>query len=414
MERIMDNESSDGMLAGVKVLDVASFIAAPAATTIMADLGADVVKVEPPGTGDPFRHLRNAPGNPPSEVDYAYLVDNRNKRGLALDLKTPAGRSALYRMVETADVFVTNLPLPARGRLEVTYDHLKPLNERLIYASLTAYGETGPEANNTGFDSTALWARTGLMDMVRPAPDSAPARSLPGMGDHPTAVALFGAIMGALYKRERTGKGSMVSTNLLANGLWSNAIHVQAMLCGAEFKRRPARENATSALHNLYRTSDDRWMHIVVIPEEKRWPVLCEAIDRPELTSDTRFAERTARHSNTSALIQILDDVFAQKTLAQWRAILDKAGISYGVVAALTDIPTDEQMQASDALTPIDNPQVPTGLTVNSPVWIEGESKRAPTKPPEIGEHSREVLADYGFESGEIEQMLAAGVVAQS
>jgi crotonobetainyl-CoA:carnitine CoA-transferase CaiB-like acyl-CoA transferase len=410
----MSDESSEGMLAGVKVLDVASFIAAPAATTIMADLGADVIKIEPPGTGDPFRHLRNSPGNPPSDVDYAYLVDNRNKRGLALDLKTAEGRSALYRMAETADVFVTNLPLPARGRLKVAYDDLKPLNERLIYASLTAYGETGPEANNTGFDSTALWARTGLMDMVRPTPDSAPARSLPGMGDHPTAVALFGAIMSALYKRERTGKGSMVSTNLLANGLWSNAIHVQAMLCGAEFKRRPARENATSALHNLYRTSDDRWMHIVVIPEDKRWPVLCEAIGRSDLIADDRFAVKEIRHSNTSALIGILDAVFTTKTLAEWRAILDKAGISYGIVAALTDIPTDVQMQASDALTPIDNPEVPTGLTVNSPVWIDGETKRAPAAPPAIGEHSREVLTDYGFESGEIEAMISAGVVGQA
>ena len=166
-------------LAGIKVIDAGSFIAAPAAATVMADLGADVIKLEPPA-GDPFRSLRNAPGNPPCEVDYGWLADNRNKRGLALDLKTKAGREVLHRLIDDTDVFVTNVPLGARERLGIGYDGLAARNERLIYASLTAYGEHGPERLNTGFDSTALWARSGLMDMVRPAPDSPPAKSLPG------------------------------------------------------------------------------------------------------------------------------------------------------------------------------------------------------------------------------------------
>src|SRR5262249_40532548 len=158
---------------------------------------------------------------------------NRTKRGLALDLRQPQGKDVLHRLVERADVFVTNTPLDSRARLGIRWEDLAPLNARLIYASITAYGERGDEAPRGGFDATALWARTGLMDLVRPSPDSAPSRSLPGMGDHPTGVSLFAAIMTALYQREKTGKGSMVSTSLLANGLWWNAIQVQAALCGA-------------------------------------------------------------------------------------------------------------------------------------------------------------------------------------
>src|SRR5690606_5727955 len=174
------------LLEGVRVLDVASYIAAPAAAMMLADLGAEVIKVEPPG-GDAYRDLRNAPGMPRTETDYGWLVDNRNKKGIVIDLKSEAGRGVLYRLAETADVFITNLPLNVRSRLGVTWEDIAPLNDRLIYASLTAYGEAGEEASKTGFDSTAWWARSGLMDLVRPSPDAAPTRSLPGMGDHPTA-----------------------------------------------------------------------------------------------------------------------------------------------------------------------------------------------------------------------------------
>ena len=343
------------LLAGLKVIDAGSFIAAPAAATVMADLGADVIKLEPPA-GDPFRHLRHAPGNPPCEVDYGWLADNRNKRGLVLDLKTEAGRGVLYRLIRDTDVFVTNLPLPARERLGIGYEDLAPHNERLIYASLTAYGERGPERFNTGFDSTALWARSGLMDMVRPAPDSPPAKSLPGMGDHPTAITLYAAIATALYRREQTGRGGYVATNLMANGLWWNALHAQAMLCGAEFARRPGREDAPSALHNFYRTADGRWLQLVVIPEDKRWPRLARAIGRPDLIEDPRFAAREDRHAHHRALIRELDEAFATAPLAEWRRRLADHVVAYGVISTLRDIPEDRQMHESGALAALDRP----------------------------------------------------------
>src|SRR5262245_6059450 len=217
-------------LDGIRVIDAASFIAGPVATTVMADFGAEVIKIEPP-SGDTYR--TRGPGYPPSPYNFPWIVDNRSKRGLALDLRTPDGQRVLHRLVRDADVFVTNTPIETRTRLGVRWEDLAPLNPRLIYGSITAYGERGEEASRPGFDATALWARTGLMDLVRPSPDAAPARSLPGMGDHPTGMSLFGALMAALYQRERTGRGTMVSTSLLANGLWLNAIPVQGILCGA-------------------------------------------------------------------------------------------------------------------------------------------------------------------------------------
>src|SRR5467141_1468096 len=292
--------SGDVLLAGVRVIDAASFIAGPVATTIMADFGADVIKIEPPD-GDPYRHRTGGPGVAESPYNYRWIIDNRTKRGLALDLRQPAGRAVLYRLVERADVFVTNTPLDSRGRLGIRWTDLAPLNPRLIYASMTAYGERGDEAGRTGFDATALWARTGLMDLAKPSPDSPPARSLPGMGDHPTGVTLFAAIMTALYRRGQTGRGTMVSTSLMANGLWWNAIQVQAALSGARVEPRPSRDEPATALANLYRCKDGRWFLLNVLNDDRDWPTLLRAIERAELASDGRFATTPARRERARA-----------------------------------------------------------------------------------------------------------------
>src|SRR5512146_1430341 len=210
---------TEALLEDLLVLDCASFVAGPAAATIMSDFGARVIKIEPPGAGDSYRQLIKLPGVPVSELDYFWLLDNRNKESLALDLKQESARAVLETLIARADVFVTNFPGPIRERLRLRAEDILPLNERLIYASLTPYGEEGPEKDRTGYDSTAWWARSGLMHAVRATAQSEPARSIPAMGDHPTAVSLYAAIMTGLYRRSITGKGGMVSTSLLANGL---------------------------------------------------------------------------------------------------------------------------------------------------------------------------------------------------
>src|SRR6185503_8501804 len=303
------------LLDGIRVIDAANFIAGPVSTTMMADFGADVIKVEPP-TGDVYR-VRGA-GYPASPYNYPWIVDNRTKRSVAIDLRTEDGQKLLHRLVGEVDVFVTNAPLDSRARLRVRYEDLAPLNARLIYASISAYGETGEEASKPGFDSIALWARTGLMDLVRASPDVPPARSLPGMGDHPTGTALFAAIMAGLYHRERTGRGAMVATSLMANGLWMNAIPVQGILCGVRTDVRPPREESISALANMYRCRDGRWFMLTITGDERHWEPFARGIGREDLLADPRFATRTARHANARALTGLLDAVFVARDWGAW------------------------------------------------------------------------------------------------
>lgn len=394
---------------GLKVIDCASFIAAPAAATVLSDFGAEVIKIEPPGSGDPYRRLPTLPGNPKAAHNYAWMLEARNKKSLALDLASGDGQAVLHRLVRSSDVFITNFPPAVRARLGVTYADLEPLNERLIYASFSGYGETGAEANKPGFDSNAWWARSGLMDIVRPEADSVPARSVPGMGDHPSAMSLYGAIVTALYRRERTGKGAQVHTSLMANGIWSNGFFVQARLCGADIAPRPPREHAFNALTNHYCCNDGRWLILSLLNEERQWPLLLDCIGRPDLRDDPLFATTPARHANARALVAILDEVLATAPLAEWRARLDATGLIFGVVATVDDILDDPQMQATETIVRFEND---TMRTINSPLWITGATKSPPRPAPDLGEHSDEVLRAAGYDEAEIRSLRSRNVIA--
>ena len=397
---------SEGLFSDLKVIDCASWIAGPAAATIMSDFGADVIKIEPPGAGDPWRS-RGA--NPHAQTDYYWQLTARNKRSLALDLKHEAGRAVLYRLASQADVFVTNFPLPARDRLKLAPADLLPLNPRLIYASFTAYGEAGDEAAKTGFDSTAYWARTGLMDAVRADLDTPPARSAPGMGDHPSATGLYAAIATALYRREKTGRGGLVSSSLVANGLWANGCFVQTRLFGEPVPHRPPREQAPNALANHYCCRDGRWFIMALFNEDRDLRRFLAAIGREEMADDTRFATREARQANAPALVAELDAVFARRDMAEWRKILDSVGVTFGIVAKVDDVLDDTQMQAVGALVPFADGN---GLTVSSPFQLAGEAKAAPRRAPAVGQHSEDVLREAGYSADEIGQLRKLGVLA--
>jgi crotonobetainyl-CoA:carnitine CoA-transferase CaiB-like acyl-CoA transferase len=398
-----------GIFEGLKVLDCASFIAAPAAATVLSDFGADVIKIEPPGTGDPYRNLPHLPGYPSSEHNFAWLLEARNKKSLALDLSKPEGQAVLHRLAADADVFITNYPPAVRQRLGITHEHLAPHNERLIYASFTGYGEKGEEANKPGFDSNAYWARSGLMDLVRADIDTTPARSIAGMGDHPCAMAFYGAIVTALYKRERTGKGSHVASNLMANGVWAASVLAQAKLCGAKFAERRPRERALNAVTNHYKCQDGRWIILSLLNEERQWPTLARCLGREDLVADARFATRPDRHQRSIELIRIFDEIFATRPLAEWRTLLDGNGLVFGVVGILDDIPNDQQMLDNEVLVPFEND---TMLTINSPIWIDGSRKVQPRRPPAIGEHSDEILRKAGYDEASIQKLRASGAVA--
>jgi len=398
---------TEPLFAGLKVIDCASYVAAPAAATVLADFGADVIKIEPPGEGDPWRTQYRRPGMPPSDHNHPWLMDDRNRRGLVLDLKSEAGRAVLERLISQADVFITNTPLPARERLRIRYVDFAEACPRLIYASLTAYGEVGDEAGKTGFDLTAYWARSGLMDEVKADHRVMPARSVAGMGDRPTAMALYGAIVTALYRREKTGLGGEVRASLMGSGMWAAAYLIQARLCGTIFPPRPPREESISALGNIYRTFDDRWF-MLALSSERQWPALARAIGLPGLAMDPRFNGPEERRVNALDLMAILDEVFAGRPLAEWRTILDAAGLTFGVVGTVAEIVSDPQAMAAGFLRPLGE----TGmLTIDSPFTVSGADKVPVVEAPGFGEHAREILREAGYDEGEIEALRANGVV---
>jgi len=395
---------------GLTVIDCASYIAGPAAATILADLGADVIKLEPPD-GDPMRSMYRLPGAVAAERNYPWDLDARSKRSLVLDMKHPEAAAVLHRLLARADVFITNLPLPVRRKLGLDAADLLPPHPRLVYASMTAYGETGPEADKGGFDGTAYWARSGLSDMVRSDDTAPPSKSVGAMGDHPSAVTLFAAISAALYRRERTGRGGLVSTSLLANGLWANSLQVQAYLSGARYPAKVPRERAANALINLYRCADGRWLNLMMLNEGRQWPVLVDALGIAEDIADGRFATRELREARSAQLVRLLDQAFARHTLAHWRRVLDAAGITFGVVGTLADIPDDEQMRAAGMVVPSDHG---AGWTVANPVRLHGADGRCQPRPPgpapALGEHSRAVLAEAGLDPAEIDRLAALGL----
>ena len=398
---------AEGIFSGLRVIDCASWIAGPAAATILSDFGAEVIKIEPPGAGDPWRASTAVPGK---VTDYWWQLTARNKRSLAIDLKHPEGLAVLYRLIGATDVFVTNFPLPVRERLKIAAADLLAVNPRLVYGSISAYGEVGEEAARTGFDATAYWARTGLMDMVRASTDTEPVRSMPGMGDHPTATALYAAIVTALYRRERTGQGGVAQTSLLQNGLWANGCYVQNRLFGEHVGHRPPRKDTPSALANHYCCRDGRWFLMALHNEARQLSGFLEAIDAEHLALDPRFETQLARRANAKALTEILEAIFARRDLAEWRPILEKAGVTFGPVCSVNEAADDEQSRRIGALVPFADG---AGLTVSSPFHIEGEVKVAPARAPSVGQHSEAVLRDAGYSPEDIGKLKGLGVLQQ-
>jgi len=393
---------------GLLIIDCASYIAGPAAATVMSDFGASVIKIEPPGAGDPYRSRVGRPALTVAQRNPNWVMDARNKRSLALDLSRPTGQAVLHRLAAAADVFITNYPLPVRRKLRVTYSDIGPLNPRLIYASFTGYGEHGPEAGKPGFDVTAWWARSGMMHLVRAGEAAMPARSLSGMGDHPSAMGLFGAIATALYRRERTGRGGQVGSSLIANGMWANANQVQTALCGEPLDIQPPPDAAQHALRNHYCCRDGRWIILSVVPSEARWKALAGVLGGG-LSDDPRFGTEAGRESNMPALIAALGEIFMTRDFADWSRRLDEAGLVFGIVATPGDIRTDEQARVSGVVVPFADGSMET---VSSPFWLDGQEKVKPRHAPELGEHSADVLRDAGFAEAEIESLRRAKVIA--
>jgi crotonobetainyl-CoA:carnitine CoA-transferase CaiB-like acyl-CoA transferase len=397
------------LLSGLRVIDCGTYIAGPAAAVILSDFGAEVIKVERPPAGDPYRLLSGLPGMPVSPIDYCWVLDSRNKKSIALDLSDAAGREALLKLVASADVFITNYQPQLVRKFGLRFEELSALNPKLIYAQVTGYGENGPEAEKPGYDTTAYWARSGLMGSLHNA-DAEPARSPAGFGDHPTSVALFGAIMLGLYQRDRTGAGCKVSTSLMANGAWSNSCQIQAALCNATIPARITRKTTNNPLVNHYLSRDGERFVLCCLDPAKDWARLCAAIGRAELTGDPRFDTPGNRSANGIELVELLDREFGGEEMAEWKRRFAEQDVIWGPVPSFLQVAKDEQMQLNGVFSEVrDAPGGPL-RTVSNPITVEGAPKVAPRMAPEVGEHSVEILRGLGYSEDAIDAMVKRGV----
>ncbi len=399
--------TTDNIFSGLKVVDFSSFVAAPGAAVILGDFGADVIKVEPP-SGDPWRNGNHIPPQPQANEPYQFHLANRNKRSIAVDLKSTAAQQVLEKLATWADVFIVNTPHHARKRLKLEYEDVAQWNPRLIYADLTGFGEKGPDAELPGFDITSYWARSGLLSMTRDA-GVPPTWPVGGSGDNATAVGLYAAIVTALYRRERTGKGSYVTTSLLAEGVWSASVSIQAALSGATFSAPHDRKNPANAALNVYRASDGTWF--VLIVDRSKLVAVLKAIGRADLLTDPRFSDAAQLAANMPQLTAIFDEVFAARPMAYWYRIFAGLNVTFGAVRSPQEVINDPQLRANDIVVPLEGAGSKLTLTISSPIQMHGVSKVPARRAPEIGEHNEEILAELGFDAKTIEGFHASGAV---
>ncbi len=392
----------------LKVIDCGSWIAGPVAATILADFGADVIKIETPETGDGYRMFSPSLGAPDSTINFCWQMDARNKRSLALNLKSEGGREVLRALIREADVFVTNFNDEQRDEWGLQYADLHALNPRLIYASLTPYGENGDERDKEAFDLVAYWGRSGLMDLVR-ATGADPAPACPGMGDHPTAVAMYAAITTALLRRAQTGEGSYVHTSLLANGIWSASCIAQAVFVDdAEFTAYRQRVGQAFT-RSLYATRDHRWLQLTMVRTPEEMDRLFTVLGVPELLVDERFSDPELRFANGSALIELLKPVVATRDASDWLREFEAARVPVSLVGEVEDLAQDKQVALNDILLP----GADTGMSqvVKHPVNVDGLARAAVRRAPEIGEHNDEILRELGYDDAAIAALKTSGVV---
>ncbi len=400
----------EGPLSGVKVVELAMWVAGPSAAAVLGDWGADVVKLEDPGTGDPIRAIITHRTDSRTDVAAAFQLDNRNKRSVAVNLRRPEGIEFAARIIGRSDVFITGLRIETLRRMKLDYASLYTQNPRLVYAALTGYGHRGPECNRAGFDYGAAWARTGLMATMA-EPGQAPPAQRPGMFDHAAGLALAGAISAALFRREKTGRGTAVRSSLFQVGLWMNATDLTLALLSGTASQPETRLEGPNPLWNRYRCKDGAWIYFVMLQPDKFWPAFCEALSHLEWKDDPRFCGFWARLRNTRALTEAIDSTIATRTRAEWALILDRHELVWAPVQSDAEVLQDEQAKTLGTFVEIEHPSLPGCRLVDSPIEFGSEHTRSYTAAPELGAHTEEVALEAGFSWEEIVRLKEAGVL---
>jgi crotonobetainyl-CoA:carnitine CoA-transferase CaiB-like acyl-CoA transferase len=380
-----------GPLDGVKVVELGIWVAAPAAGSMLADWGADVIKVEQPG-GDPLRAASAAVLPPDVRTNPHFNADNRGKRSVVLDLRTEDGRDSLLALLDTADVFITNVRAAGLARLGLDPHTVCDRNPRLVYAVISGYGLTGPKADLAGFDLGVFWAHSGAADLLT-APGSPPPIQRSAMGDHQAGLAAAAAITAALFNRERTGQGQLVSTSLLRTAAYHLAADLNAKLMIDLDPDHPDRRTAWNPLWNNYATSDGRRIWLINPASDAAWPLFAKLVGRTDWLEDPRFTTQPSRTEHAEELVAYFDEVFASHTFAEWTDILAREPrVLWAPVNTVDDLLADPQTMAAGAIIEVE--ELPgTTRQIANPAEFHGTVCAPPRRSPELGEHTEEVLA---------------------
>jgi crotonobetainyl-CoA:carnitine CoA-transferase CaiB-like acyl-CoA transferase len=397
-----------GPLSGVKVVELGVWVAGPAVGGILSDWGADVVKVEPP-SGDPARGFRRMLGGD-LDSNPVFELDNRSKRSIVLDLSSAEGRQIAHTLLDEADVFVTNIRASALERIGLGPIPVRGRNPRLVYAIISGYGLTGPEADRPGFDIAAFWARSGLAASL-----TAPGADLPfqrgGMGDHSVAMTGAAMICAALVARERTGQGDLVSASLLRQGAYTIGFDVNVALMWGTPIRLGSRSTMTMPTVNNYTAGDGRRFWVVGLEGERHWPPLARAVGHPEWLTDERFHTPAARFKNGVELLHLLDEIFATRPLSEWAEIFDADGdFFWAPVQTVEDLLSDPQFVAAGGLVEVPDEQG-TITMLATPADFGGQPVQPRFRAPRLGEHTREVLEGLGYDESAISELESTGAV---
>ena len=399
------------MLEGIKIIEMATYIAAPSAGGIMSDWGADVIKIEPLG-GCPMRKFYASamtddyPDNPVS------ALDNRGKRAIAVNTGTQEGRDIVRKLVEDADVFITNVRPGQLKEQGLDFDTLSKINPKLVYASVTGFGLQGEEADKPGFDTAAFNAKSGFGWIMTPK-GSAPAPLRTAAGDHITGIATATGILAALLKARETGKGTLVESSLVRSAAYAVGCDYGTWLRYGRIARSRPREEAIVAINNYYMTKDECWLFLNGRPGEPDWPDVARAIGCEQLIEDERFGSLRDRRRNGTALIALIDEAFSKKTLAEWKPILDEAGLIWSPVQTFEQAFEDPQMHEAGVYVDMPKADGTSYKNIASPIRFGDESTDPKGPLPEVGEHTLDVLAEYGIDEETRTAYLQAGIIGQ-
>ncbi len=402
---------SRDVFEGVRVVELAQWVFVPVAGALLADWGADVIRVEKP-EGDPYRGLMTQGiGADGGGVNLSIALANRGKRSLAIDLKSPQGLEVLQRLLENADVFLTNLRPGALRRLGLDADQLLARHPGLVYARGHGFGVRGPDADQPGYDASAFFARGGLADALTPPERDYPIAQRGAMGDRNGAMALAFGIAGALFRKQRTGRGGVVDVSLLATAMWTLSSDLLSALKGVDIPRPANRADTPNPLTSAYRTADGRFIQLVFIEGDRYWPSLCRALGRDELIDDARFATLAARRQNSAACVALLDAEFGRRTFAQCKEVLARTDAPWAPVQTVNELLDDPQVIANHYIGEV-QPEDGTPAYRLPAVPVQFDEQPPPMRrAPELGENTESILLELGYAWEQVEALQRAGVI---